>query len=30
VTAEDPWVALGRLGLKIVTPEVPAEEPVDG
>lgn len=30
VTAEDPWVALGRLGLKIVTPEAPAEEPVDG
>ena len=30
VTTEDPWVALGRLGLKIVTPEVPAEEPVDG
>jgi hypothetical protein len=30
VTTEDPWVSLGRLGLKIVTPEVPAEEPVDG
>ena len=28
VTAEDPWVALGRLGLKIVTPVDPVEEQV--
>jgi hypothetical protein len=27
VTAEDPWAALGRLGLKIVTP--PPAEPVE-
>jgi len=26
VTAEDPWVALGRLGLKIVQPVDPVEE----